>query len=96
MDGGLLREVDSIEELSALLSAIENDARGVPVLIRQYLKLGGRMLGFNVDRQFSNVIDGLVRVDLRETDPRLLRKYMGEAGAAAFLAAHAEEPARSA
>lgn len=94
--GELLREIASIDELSALLSAIESDAKGVPVLIRQYLKLGGRMLGFNVDRQFSNVIDGLVRVDLRETDPRLLRKYMGDAGAETFLAAHAVMPARSA
>ncbi len=92
----MLRQVDSLEELASLLAVLENDARGVPVLIRQYLKLGGQMLGFNVDRQFSNVIDGLVRVDLRETDPRLLRKYMGEVGAEAFQAAHAGGSACSA
>jgi len=78
----------SLEDLSALLADIESDNKGVPVLIRQYLKFGGRMLGFNVDRDFSNVVDGLIHVDLRHTDPRILNKYMGREAAEAFIAWH--------
>jgi putative hemolysin len=73
-------------EVSAMVAEMEEDAKGVPVLIREYLKLGGKIVGFNVDPAFANVVDGLVLVDLAETEPRLLARYMGAEAAAAFLA----------
>lgn len=79
----------SIEDLSRVVASIEPDAKGVPILLRQYLKLGGRVLGFNSDAQFSNALDGLMKVDLRNSDRRVLVKYMGPESAAAFLAYHA-------
>ena len=54
--------------------------------LKQYLKLGGRLLGFNVDPEFSNVLDVLIMVDLRRTSRKILNRYMGREGAAAFLA----------
>ncbi len=74
-----------LEELSQLLAQIESDGKGVPVLLKQYLKLGGRMLGFNLDDHFGDALDGLVMVDLRSTDVGVLAHYMGETGARAFL-----------
>jgi len=47
------------------------------VLIRQYTSLGGRMLCFSRDERFSNVLDGLVIVDLRQADRAVLVKYLG-------------------
>ncbi len=47
------------------------------------------MLGFSADEQFANALDGLMVVDLRKSDPRLLGRYMGEQAAADFLAFHA-------
>jgi hypothetical protein len=61
------------------------DQKGVPILLRQYLKLGGKLVGFNVDPHFANALDGLIVVDLAKTDPRVLDRYMGKDGAAAFL-----------
>lgn len=60
----------------------------MPILIRQYMKLGGRMLGFNVDSSFSNVLDGLILVDLRKTPQAALSRYLGREGALTFLARH--------
>jgi hypothetical protein len=57
--------------------------------LRQYLRLGGRLLGFNVDHSFSDVLDGLMVVDLTKTEPKLLERYLGKAEAAVFLAFHA-------
>jgi len=82
---GDLKCLADIEALSALVSEIERDGKGVPILLRQYLKLGGRLLGFNVDPAFSDSIDCLIMVDLRDTDPRVLNKYMGKEGAQTFL-----------
>ena len=85
-----LQCVSDIDEVSRVVSHFEPDNKGVPVLLRQYLKLGGRMLGFNTDERFSDVVDGLIWVDMRLTETRLLEKYMGKQGAAAFLAYHAD------
>ena len=49
----------------------------MPILLRQYARVGGRFLGFNLDRRFSDALDGLVIVDLRQTEPMLLERYMG-------------------
>ena len=76
--------LNEIEDLAMPLAEI-GASSDVPVLLRQYVRLGGRVAGFNVDRKFSNVLDGLLVVDLRETAPRLLAKYMGSESAAAFL-----------
>ncbi len=75
-----------VEELSALVADVEIDRKGVPVLLKQYLKLGGELVAFHVDRRFANALDGLIVVDLRKTDARVLERYMGKEGAAEFLA----------
>jgi predicted CopG family antitoxin len=74
----------TVEDVSEPISDIELDHKGVPLLFRQYLKLGGRLLGFNVDPSFSDVVDGLVLVDLRKTDPKVLGRYMSPDSLKAF------------
>jgi putative hemolysin len=77
-----------LEELSEPITDIEADGKGLPILLRQYAKIGGKMLGFNVDRKFSNVLDGLVMVDLRQTEPAVLERFMGREAAAEFRTYH--------
>jgi hypothetical protein len=55
----LFRNFDVVAELVADL---DPGPGGIPVLLRHYLGLGGQVLAFNVDRQFSDVLDGLVVV----------------------------------
>jgi putative hemolysin len=85
-------DLKDIEQLSRVIARIEHDSKGIPILLKQYLKLGGRLLGFSADDQFSDTLDGLVVVDLRASEPRVLARYMGEEGAAAFFARHASAP----
>jgi putative hemolysin len=74
-----------IEDLSTVVSDIEQKQTAVPVLLRQYLRLGGKLLGFNVDPEFANALDGLILVDLTKTEPKLLERYLGKPEATAFL-----------
>lgn len=74
------------EQVSALVANIEQDGKGLPVLLRQYLKLGGTIAGLNVDPAFGNALDGLIIVDLLRTDRKVLERYLGKDGAASFLA----------
>jgi putative hemolysin len=80
-----LRDLD---ELSQPITDVESDGKGLPILLRQYAKIGGRLLGFNVDRKFSNVLDGLVVVDLRKTEAAVLERYMGREAAGQFRQQH--------
>jgi putative hemolysin len=78
----------NLEDLSSVVADLEADGKGVPVLLRQYLQLGGTILAFNVDKAFSGVVDGLVVVDLARLTPAILEKYLGCEGAAGFRAVH--------
>ena len=82
-------DLRNIEDLSRRVASMEDDRKGVPVLLRQYLRLGGKLLAFNVDSDFGDTLDGLLLVDLRNTEPAVLARYMGDADAAAFRAYHA-------
>ncbi|MBN1446807.1 MAG: glycerol acyltransferase, partial [Bacteroidetes bacterium] len=80
--------IRDLSDLSSLIADIEEDQKDIPILLKQYLKLGGMLLGFNIDPDFSNVLDGLILVDLRRTEQRLLERYMGKEGAKLFLQHH--------
>jgi hypothetical protein len=67
-----------------LVSELETDGKGIPVLLRHYYKLNARMLNFNVDPEFGNALDCLILVDLRETEERILGRYMGAEGLSNF------------
>lgn len=75
---------NSIDEISAAVSKVEPDQKGVPVLLRQYLKLNATLLEFNVDPNFANVLDALVLVDLRLSTNESLSRYMGGEGLTQF------------
>ncbi len=79
--------LEDISDISAIISEIESDKKGVPILLKHYLKLNGVMLSFNRDPQFNNVIDGLILVDLNQTDEAILKRYMGEAGYQTYASA---------
>jgi putative hemolysin len=78
--------VERLEDVSALIRGLEPDGKDMPVLLRQYLKLNARLLGFSIDPTFGNVLDGLVVVDLDEVEPAILARYMGGDAAQAFRA----------
>jgi putative hemolysin len=84
--------VERLEDVSALVRGLEPDGKDLPVLLRQYLKLNARLLGFSIDPAFGNVLDGLVVVDLDDVEPAILARYMGREEAAVF---RAMPPARS-
>ncbi len=77
-----------IRALSEMISTMETDQKGVPILMKHYLKLGGEFLCFSEDPDFGDVLDGLILVDLARTERRLLERYMGPEGTRSFLAHH--------
>jgi putative hemolysin len=90
-DGPELFTARTLDDVCRLTRQIERDGRDVPVLLRQYLKLNARLLGFNVDPAFGDALDGFLMVDLTEVDRRILNRFLGRSEASRFLALHAEQ-----
>ena len=83
-------QLTDLEDVSTFISEIESDQKGVPILLKQYLRLDGRLLSYNVDPDFANVLDVLIVVDLRRTAERALQRYMGRSNLERFRAYHDE------
>ncbi|MBB6431301.1 lysophospholipid acyltransferase family protein [Algisphaera agarilytica] len=67
----------NLEEVGHLVREIEADGKPMPVLLRQYLKLNAQFLGFNVDPEFGNVLDGLMLIDIPNMPKALGKRYFG-------------------
>jgi putative hemolysin len=80
--------MQELDQIADPIADMEMDGKGIPILIKHYSRLGGRLIGFNVDAKFSHVLDGLVVMDLRQTQPSSLERYMGKSGLASFRRYH--------
>ena len=83
----LLSSLADLQLLSKVIARID-DGKGVPVLLRQYLGLNGKLVSFNVDAQFNDALDGLIVVDMRKVDSKTLGRYMGSEEANIYLSYH--------
>ncbi|MBV7297226.1 lysophospholipid acyltransferase family protein [Enterovibrio paralichthyis] len=83
----MLSALGDMHMLSRVLGRMTHGL-GVPVLLRQYLGLNGKLVCFNVDPAFNDALDGLIVVDLRNVTAKTLGRYMGKEQAENYLAHH--------
>ncbi|NIY81803.1 lysophospholipid acyltransferase family protein [Vibrio hepatarius] len=84
---GMLTALADLQLLSRVIARID-EGKGVPVLLRQYLGLNGKLVSFNVDPDFNNALDGLIMVDLKQVPVKTLARYMGSEHAQRYLEYH--------
>lgn len=71
---------DELHALDSLIEDIEPEHFKLPVLVRQYLKLNARFISFNVDPNFSDVLDGFIILDLNDIPLAMIEMLKKEAG----------------
>lgn len=54
------RDISKVEKV---VSDVDNGYR-IPVLLKKYLEVNARIIGFNVDPDFNNCLDGLIMLDV--------------------------------
>lgn len=64
--------------VNRLVKDLEGD-KGLPILFKHYLQMGGRIAAFHEDRAFGT-LDALLVVDLAAAPEKLLLRYMGADG----------------
>ncbi|MEC9466720.1 MAG: GNAT family N-acyltransferase [Myxococcota bacterium] len=79
--GPILETINSPMDLCRAVSRLQPDGRSIPILLKHYMLLGAKVLGFNVDPDFSDVVDGFISLDLADVHPRKLAFFMGTRGA---------------
>ncbi|MDP7575011.1 MAG: hypothetical protein QF723_07880 [Phycisphaerales bacterium] len=89
----MLSKCATIEDVDEIVKELEPEDMGVPVLVRQYLKLEAKLLApFNIDHAFADVIDGLMLVDFMQVERRIAHFYLGKELTTAFRTWHGFEP----
>lgn len=74
----LAEQCNSLQMLDGLVTELEHDHKGVPVLFKHYLGLPSSVLGFNIDCTFSNCLDCLCLCQIKDISLRKLAHFMGD------------------
>lgn len=80
----ILAKLNTIAVINKLVGHCD-PGKSIPVLLRQYIAMNGRFVGFSVNKNFNESLDGLVVVDLRKTPARYLKRYFGKDGHQSFM-----------
>lgn len=77
--------VTSLQDVQDLIEEVEGGYLKLPILIKHYLKMGAKILAFNIDKEFSNVLDVLMLTDLLQAPASSMERYMGKEGYQRYL-----------
>ncbi len=80
--------VKDVDDVSALVSGLERDGKGVPILIKHYIRMNAKLIDFGVWKNHSNAVVAFLMAVLVTADAKFLRRYMGEEGYRHFMAYH--------
>jgi putative hemolysin len=70
---------NDINSLDKLISDVDESNSGLPVLLKKYIKLNAKIIGFNVDPKFNNCLDGLIVLDLCDVPANTIESLSKEA-----------------
>ena len=69
----------ALNHLSALVMSIEKDGKDIPILLKQYHKLGATFHCTGIDLNFNHTPGLLLSVDFPKAPEKLLKLYLGKA-----------------
>lgn len=76
---------NDINSLDKFIGDVDEMNSGLPVLLKKYIKLNAKIIGFNVDPLFNNCLDGLIALDLFDIPPGTIESLSKEANDGSIL-----------
>lgn len=82
----LMETMDTdINTLDKFISDVDEVNSGLPILLKKYIKLNAKIIGFNVDPKFNNCLDGLIALDLFNIPQNTIESLSKEASDGSIL-----------
>jgi len=60
----IMESSNDLNKFDKFIKDVDTSNYTIPVLLKKYLKLNGKIVGFNIDPKFNNALDGLLFLDL--------------------------------
>jgi len=76
---------NDISSLDKFIGDVDEMNSGLPVLLKKYIKLNAKIIGFNVDPKFNNCLDGLIALDLCDIPQNTIESLSKEANDSSIL-----------
>ena len=76
------RDINLLEQTIADLDEMNS---GLPVLLKKYIKLNARIIGFNVDPKFNNCLDGFIILDVFNVPENMIESLSKDANDGSIL-----------
>ncbi len=67
-----------INKLDKYISRFEKSDLRLPVLLKKYLSLNAKIIGFNRDPLFNDCLDGLILLDMQDVPERIIKNLSEE------------------
>jgi putative hemolysin len=74
-----------INKLDKTIGDLDELNSGLPVLLKKYIKLNAKIIGFNVDPKFNNCLDGLIVLDIYDVPKNTIESLSKEANDGSLL-----------
>jgi putative hemolysin len=84
---------NDIRKVEKVISDVDPGFR-IPVLLKKYLEVNGRIIGFNVDPNFNGCLDGLIMCDIYKFPLEYVKALSKEMQDDTILDRFAENPGR--
>ena len=81
----IMENMDDINKLDKFIGDVDTINSGLPILLKKYIKLNAKIIGFNVDPKFNNCLDGLILLDIYTIPKSTLESLSKEANDGSIL-----------
>jgi len=76
---------EDINKLDKCIGDLDELNTGLPVLLKKYIKLNAKIIGFNVDPKFNNCLDGLIILDAYDVPKNTIESLSKEVNDGSIL-----------
>jgi hypothetical protein len=81
----ITENMSDINKLDQIIGDVDELNTGLPVLLKKYIKLNAKIIGFNVDPMFNNCLDGLILLDVYDVPKNVIESLSKEVNDGSIL-----------
>jgi putative hemolysin len=81
----IMENMSDINKLDQIIGDVDELNTGLPVLLKKYIRLNAKIIGFNVDPKFNNCLDGLILLDVYDVPKNVIESLSKEVNDGSIL-----------